>query len=265
VPTLFHSKYSAVVWTCRAHAPGRRFTQRPKSIASAAEGFEERLMKEILRFTLAATLLVAVLQVLAVAQADSMAQATPVVPCDMRLRVELTPDVPEPLNPGFVSSLLGNHPDYRLTLQGQDPTDLSVITLDLAGPGPEAGCREVVNSMRRDARVQAVEVQADATGTTPAGHSAQPMRGVPSVTAVQFMGTLHAGPDGDWILEPIDGVPYALQARDRYECDLWAVDQTGFDPTQDDGGVPPGEMPGKRTDYLRAEATCLQSRGYLMR
>jgi hypothetical protein len=79
------------------------------------------------------------------------------------------------------------------------------------------------------------------------------------------MGTVHAGPDGDWIVEPLNGVSYAQQARDRYECDILAVDQTGFDPTKDNGGVPPEAVPGKRADYLRAEATCFQSRGYVMR
>lgn len=222
-------------------------------------------MKENLRFTLAATLLAAVLQVLPVAQADNTAQATPVAPCDMRLSVELTPDVPEPRDAGFVSSLLGNHPDYRLTLLRQDPADSSVITLELAGPGPEASCREVVNSMRKDARVQAVEVQPDPTSTMPAGSTPQPMRAGQSASATQPMGTMHAGPDGDWILEPLDGVSYTQRARDRYECDLAAVDQSGFDPTQDDGGVPLAAVSGKRADYLRAEATCFQSRGYLMR
>jgi hypothetical protein len=61
----------------------------------------------------------------------------------MRLRVELTPDVAGPRDAGFVISLLGNRPDYRLTLQRQDPDNSSVIALDLTGPGSGAGCREV--------------------------------------------------------------------------------------------------------------------------
>lgn len=222
-------------------------------------------MRKYLRFTLAAALLIAVLEALAVAQADSAAQAAPVAPCHMRLRVELTPDVPDPRDTGFVSSLLGNHPDYRLTPQRQDPDDSSVIALDLTGPGPEAGCREVVTSMRKDARVTSVAVERHAANTAPTGNTAQPLRGVQLASAVQPMGTVHAGPDGDWVVEPMDGVSYAQQARDRYECDIWAVDQTGFDPTKDDGGVPPDAVPAERADYLRAEAACFQSRGYLMR
>jgi hypothetical protein len=220
-------------------------------------------MRRYLRFTLA-TLLIAVLEVLAVAQAESTAQPAPVAHCDMRLRVELTPDVSDPYD-GFVSSLLSNHPDYRLTLQGRDPDNSSVIALDLTGRGPEAGCREVVRSMRKDARVRSVEVERDAANITLTGSTAQPVRGVPLASAVQAMGTVHAGPGGDWVVEPLNAGSYAQQARDRYECDIFAVDQTGFDPTKDDGGVTPEAVRGKRADYLRAEATCFQSRGYLMR
>jgi hypothetical protein len=223
-------------------------------------------MRKYRRFTLAAMLLIAVLEVLPVAQADSNAQASPVALCDMRLRVELTPDVPDPRDAGFVASLLSNHPDYRLILQRQDPENSSIVGLDLTGPGSEAGCQEVVASMRKDARVVFVEVQWDAAGATLTGSTAQPMRGMQPASTVQPIGTVHAGPDGDWILAPpLNGVSYAKQARDRYECDLWAVDKTGFDPTKDDGGVPTEAFPGKRADYLRAEATCFQSRGYLIR
>jgi hypothetical protein len=76
---------------------------------------------------------------------------------------------------------------------------------------------------------------------------------------------VQAGPDGDWVLEPLNGVSYVQEARDRYECDIWAVDQTGFDPTKDDRGVPPDVLPRKRADYLRAEAACFQVRGYVIK
>jgi hypothetical protein len=154
---------------------------------------------------------------------------------------------------GFISSLQSNHPDYQLVVQVQDLWDSSVIVLNLRGPGPEAGCREVVKSMRKDARVASVDVEQDTVNT------AEP------VSAVQPRGTLHAGPDGDWVLEAANGVLHSQQAQDRYECDIWAIGQTGFDPTQDDGGVTPEAVPGKRADYLRAEAACFQARGYLIR
>jgi hypothetical protein len=52
------------------------------------------------------------------------------------------------------------------------------------------------------------------------------------------------------------------QAKDRYECHRWAVEQTGFDPSQPDGNVPEAEHAGKRSDYLRAMKACLEARGY---
>jgi hypothetical protein len=34
---------------------------------------------------------------------------------------------------------------------------------------------------------------------------------------------------------PKDGASYSQQATDYYECDVWAVKQTGFDPTLENG------------------------------
>jgi hypothetical protein len=81
--------------------------------------------------------------------------------CDVLLSVELTPDVPNPRDEGFLSSLLNNHPGYQLTLQRQDNS--SVIVLDLTGPGPEYRCQNVVETMRRDARVLSIDLQAQPT------------------------------------------------------------------------------------------------------
>jgi hypothetical protein len=215
--------------------------------------YGNRLMKSYQRFTLAAALLITVLEAQALAGAESAAQSAPIAPCDLRLRVALAPDVSNASDAGFISSLQSNHPDYQLVVQVQDLWDSSVIVLNLRGPGPEAGCREVVKSMRKDARVASVDVEQDTVNT------AEP------VSAVQPRGTLHAGPDGDWVLEAANGVLHSQQAQDRYECDIWAIGQTGFDPTQDDGGVTPEAVPGKRADYLRAEAACFQARGYLIR
>jgi len=215
--------------------------------------YGNRLMKSYQRFTLAAALLITVLEGQALAGAESAAQSAPIAPCDLRLRVALAPDVSNASDAGFISSLQSNHPDYQLVVQVQDLWDSSVIVLNLRGPGPEAGCREVVKSMRKDARVASVDVEQDTVNT------AEP------VSAVQPRGTLHAGPDGDWVLEAANGVLHSQQAQDRYECDIWAIGQTGFDPTQDDGGVTPEAVPGKRADYLRAEAACFQARGYLIR
>ena len=223
---------------------------------------QERLIERYERVALGAWFVIAALGVLALGGVRA-AQAAPVAPCDLRLRVELTPDVPNPGDAGFVSSLLGNHLDYQLSLLRQDAENDSVITLDLTGPGPLAGCREVVNSMRKDARVVSVKVQPHAAGTSRA--STMQVPSTQAVSTVQPMGIVRAGPDGDWVLKRSSGVSYAQQARVRYQCDIWAVDQTGFDPAEDDGGVPPGEGTGKRADYLRAEAACFEAYGYIVR
>jgi hypothetical protein len=76
--------------------------------------------------------------------------------CDVRLSVHLTPDIPNPLDPGFLSSLLENHPGYRLILRRVvDDTNLE---LELFGPGRLAECQDVVQSMQADGRVLDVRV-----------------------------------------------------------------------------------------------------------
>lgn len=76
--------------------------------------------------------------------------------CDMSLTVELWPDVPNPSDPGFLSSLLGNHGSYRLTLRRQRSS--TEVVLDLTGPGPDDRCENVVEAMRKDGRVLSVHV-----------------------------------------------------------------------------------------------------------
>jgi hypothetical protein len=99
------------------------------------------------RGLLGAVVLVAVLGSNAAAAAAS-------APCDRRLAVELTPDIPNPRDEGFLSSLLGNHPGYQLTLRRQRHD--SVIVLELTGPGPDYRCENVVEAMRKDGRVLSV-------------------------------------------------------------------------------------------------------------
>jgi len=84
------------------------------------------------------------------------AAAAPPAPCDLRLSVELTPDVPNPGDVGFLSSLLGDHTAYQLTLRRQRVG--SVIVLELTGPGPDYRCRNVLEAMRKDGRVLSVRV-----------------------------------------------------------------------------------------------------------
>jgi hypothetical protein len=78
-------------------------------------------------------------------------------PCAMRLLVEITPDVPNPGDPGFLASLLGDHPGHYLTLRRV--IDDTHLDLQLYGPGPTERCQAVVDSMRSDGRVIAIDVQ----------------------------------------------------------------------------------------------------------
>jgi hypothetical protein len=69
----------------------------------------------------------------------------------------------------------------------------------------------------------------------------------------------------DFYIYPKNGQTPEQQSADRYECHKWAKDQTGFDPTQLNGGVPPSETTTKREQYRRAIAACLEARGYVVK
>lgn len=86
------------------------------------------------------------------------------------------------------------------------------------------------------------------------------------------------GPETRVFVYPMRDQPADLQDRDRYECHNWpiqqtgfdpsapwALGQTGFDPTAPGGVVAAGEAAQKRNDYFRAEAGCLEGRGYTVR
>ena len=72
-------------------------------------------------------------------------------------------------------------------------------------------------------------------------------------------------PDGQLFVYAKDGVSPEQQMSDRYQCDTWAVEKTGYDPTLEDGGVSADVAPVKRAEYFRAEAACLEARGYSVR
>jgi hypothetical protein len=62
---------------------------------------------------------------------------------------------------------------------------------------------------------------------------------------------------GELIAYPKNGQTTDQQSKDKYECHKWAVGQTGYDPTT--GASAPA---AKRPDYMRAQAACLEGRGY---
>jgi hypothetical protein len=66
----------------------------------------------------------------------------------------------------------------------------------------------------------------------------------------------------DLIIYPKNGQSKDQQAADQYECHNWAKGQTGFDPTQPDGGVSQPDADRAHSNYDRAMAACLSGRGY---
>jgi len=73
-------------------------------------------------------------------------------------------------------------------------------------------------------------------------------------------------PQGDNLfIYPQQGQSAEQQSQDQYECHKWSASQTGFDPTQAGGGVPPDQAGARRADYQRAMTACLQGRGYSAR
>ncbi len=53
------------------------------------------------------------------------------------------------------------------------------------------------------------------------------------------------------------------QAMDEFQCHVWAVTQTGYDPTAGDPEIP--QTLNLLDDYLRAKSACLDGRGYTMK
>lgn len=66
----------------------------------------------------------------------------------------------------------------------------------------------------------------------------------------------------DLIIYPKNGQSKDQQAADQYECHNWAKGQTGFDPTQQNGGVSTADSDRSHSNYDRAMSACLQGRGY---
>jgi hypothetical protein len=63
---------------------------------------------------------------------------------------------------------------------------------------------------------------------------------------------------------PKNGQTEAQQATDKSACHSWAAAQSGFDPgpaAPQSAGTAPGDD-AKRSDFMRAQAACLEGRGY---
>lgn len=68
-------------------------------------------------------------------------------------------------------------------------------------------------------------------------------------------------PADELFIYPRLGQSEKQQADDRYACHRWAVEQTGYDPTQ----PPETQKRGTRADYQRAMSACLDGRGYTVK
>ena len=86
---------------------------------------------------------------------ETAAAAAP-APCHVRLTVELTPDVPDPTDAGFLGSLLSNQVNYLLSVR-RERSD-SLLVLELTGPGPDYRCSQAIEAIRRDGHVLSVHV-----------------------------------------------------------------------------------------------------------
>lgn len=71
--------------------------------------------------------------------------------------------------------------------------------------------------------------------------------------------------DAELSIEPRNGQSRQQQWDDRYACHDWAKNQSGFDPSRLNGGVPADETAPKRRQYQRAMIACLEGRGYTVR
>jgi hypothetical protein len=96
-------------------------------------------------------------------------------------------------------------------------------------------------------------------------------RGLPTgggyeVVAPPVGGTAMAPVNEKLYVYPRNGQAADRQANDEYECHRWAVTQSGFDPTANATSTNTAALdPGKRGDYGRAQAACLDGRGYTVK
>jgi hypothetical protein len=72
-------------------------------------------------------------------------------------------------------------------------------------------------------------------------------------------------PSEQVFIYPRQGQNEQQQAKDRYECHSWAVNQTHYDPTRPPAGTPAAQMSQQRVDYQRAMGACLDGRGYTVK
>jgi hypothetical protein len=130
------------------------FNTNNQAQRNSCVGYRTRPARGASHARFAARALTSALWLLAICPVKADEPMTPPT-CAIRLSLGVTPDVPNPSDSGFLSSLLGDHPEYQLFLLSRG--DDTHVNLQLQGPGPIENCRAVVASMRNDGRVQSIE------------------------------------------------------------------------------------------------------------
>jgi hypothetical protein len=93
----------------------------------------------------------------------------------------------------------------------------------------------------------------------PTNDAAPPV--TPEVASAGISSTPHGNPTAIAI-QPRNGQSADQQASDRYECYRFAVAQSGFDPLAAAGSSTPAATAQHDSEYSRAQAACLEGRGY---
>ncbi len=92
-----------------------------------------------------------------------------------------------------------------------------------------------------------------ASPAPPTPSTSPPPKAVPTPSYQQPSST---PPADSLFIYPKNGQTATQITFDRIECDRWAIGQTGYEPSQ------PAVNPGRRADFMRAAAACLEGRGY---
>jgi hypothetical protein len=93
----------------------------------------------------------------------------------------------------------------------------------------------------------------------------EPTPVVDEQTPISSAPSLSSSPVEKFFVYPRKGQSEEQQAQDRYECHIWAVGQTGWNPTQPTGVVTGAQMNQKSSDYKRAMGACLDAREYTVK
>jgi len=142
-----------------------------------------------------------------------------------------------------------NEPAERPSQAGPD----ALVGGQLSGATPALGApsKLVTPSAMRVSATTPAPVTAPVPVTVPAGSASAPPSAPPKVSTV--------------FLYPQNGQTPDQQARDRYECYLFAVEQSGFDPTRSGGAASSAAGNEPQSDYERAQGACFEARGYVSR